>query len=119
MADGWGHMSNGTSVIFERPTSQNTLAEPVRKAWIRLRHLAPLIAARTQNRDDAFVMSYEFSIYHDAAARWAAETIKWETREKTFETRDLDLKETWWKTDGHWNMEMHVGPAPEGRCNFM
>jgi hypothetical protein len=119
--DGYAHISIGTSVILKPSISSTKLSESVQNAWIRLRHYAPLIALRTQqggNDNDTFY-TYESSKTSDVAAKWAKDTIKWEKEEKTLDARDLDLKERWWGPEDHWNMEMHVGPGPEGRLHFM
>lgn len=86
------------------------IRESARKAWIRLRHYAPLIALRTLNgdKDNDYFMTYESSKTGDVAAIWARDTIKWEPEEKALDIRDLELKERWWRTDGNWNMDILV-----------
>jgi len=64
-------------------------------------------------------MTYESSKTWDVAAKWADDTIIWENEEKMLDVRDLELKERWWGSDDHWNMEMHVGPGTQGRLHFM
>ena len=93
----------------------------MRNAWVRLRHYAPLIALRTEqgaNEKDLF-MSYDSSKSSDVATKWAADTLTWEQEEKTLDVRDIELKEVWWGTNGHWNTEMYIGPGTEGRLHFM
>jgi hypothetical protein len=119
--NGYAHISIGTSVILKPTVSSTKLRESARNAWIRLRHYAPLIAIRTQQGKDEtdLFMTYESSKTTDVAAKWAADTIKWDQEEKTIDVRNTELKERWWGTDGNWNMEMHIGPGTEGRLHFM
>jgi hypothetical protein len=118
--NGFAHVSIGTSVILKPSVPPTKLRESVRNAWIRLRHYAPLIAIRTERgQNKTNYLTYESSKTSDVAAKWAKDTIKWEQEEKTLDVRDLESKERWWGTDDHWNMEMHIGPGPEGRLHFM
>jgi len=63
-------------------------------------------------------MTYKSSKTSDVAAKWAGETIKWE-KEEILDVRDLDLKERWWGSEDHCNMEVHIGPGTEGRLHLM
>lgn len=103
-------------------TSSVSLQESVRKAWIRLRFLAPMIALRTEDepgsQGDAFFFSYRSPNSDDVIAKWADETIKWHPEPKTLAARDCDLKQIWWGTDDHWNMEMHVGHGTSGNLQI-
>ncbi|KZP09123.1 hypothetical protein FIBSPDRAFT_938641 [Athelia psychrophila] len=108
----------------KQPVSESALLESVRKAWIRLRFLAPKIALRTDiepgSDGKAFFISYESPKSNQAViSKWADETIKWHPEEKTLVERDLDLKEIWRSPDGCWNMEMHVGRCPGGNIQLM
>lgn len=118
---GYGHVSVGASVLLNPSISPVTLSESARKAWIRLRYYAPLIALRTQNGGEQhhFFLTYESSKTSDVAEKWARDTIKWEREEMTLDVRDLELKETWWGTDDHSNMQLHIGPGTAGRLHFM
>jgi hypothetical protein len=97
------------------------LRESLRNAWIRLRFYAPLIAVRTEqgaDKDDLF-LSYESSKTCDVAAKWAEDTMKWDPEEKPFRVRTQALRERWWKPDGNWNMEMHIGPGSSNNLHIM
>ncbi|KAF7968138.1 hypothetical protein HWV62_31760 [Athelia sp. TMB] len=103
-------------IAFElKPTKEPiSLLEAVRKAWIRTRFLAPLIALRTDNepgsQGGSFFFSYESPKANlDIISKWANETVVWHPEDKTLSERDLDLADHWWNTEDHWNMEMHVG----------
>ncbi|KZP30534.1 hypothetical protein FIBSPDRAFT_926383 [Athelia psychrophila] len=114
-AAGFGH---GALQFDVKPTKQlddSAVLESVRKAWIRLRFSAPMIALRTNSEPgshgDAFFSSYECPKSNaTVVSKWVDETLKWHPEKKTLVERDLDLKDVWWNPgDNHWNMVMHVG----------
>ncbi|KZP30497.1 hypothetical protein FIBSPDRAFT_884044 [Athelia psychrophila] len=115
-AAGFGH---GALQFEVKPTKQlesdSIILESTRKAWIRLRLSAPMIALRTDSEPgshgDAFFISYECpKSSATIVSKWAGETLKWHPEQKTLAERDLDLKDLWWGPgDNHWIMEMHVG----------
>ena len=119
--EGFAHILIGTSVVLKPSVSPTKLNESVRNAWIRLRYYAPLIALRTRQGKDEndLFMTYESSKTTDVATKWAGDTLKWEQEKKTLDTRDIELKERWWGTHDHWNMEMHIGPGTEGTLHFV
>lgn len=88
------------------------LSEAARKAWIRLRHHAPIIALRTDNQEgktDSFFLTYSSSDDSNVIAEWADETITFDAKKESLEFRDLEMNEIWWTTADHGNVELHIG----------
>lgn len=117
------HFYIGSAVRFAEPVSAETLKEPVARAWIRLRHWAPVVGTRSKAEEgvkNTFLITYEPPASVADAVKWASETVKWDDSVTSLVQRDDKIKEVWWKpSDDHWGMEMHVGPSEDGLWSFM
>lgn len=96
----------------------------MKSAWIRLRHLTPIVGTKTVV-DSSSASSYLYQ-YHVPSSpadveKWASETIVWSKEKKTVLERDDGLKVHWWTpADMHYDYELHVGPdVQDGVWHFL
>lgn len=96
----------------------------MKSAWIRLRHLTPIVGTKTVV-DSSSASSYRYQYHVPSspadAEKWANETIVWSKEKKTVLERDDGLKVHWWTpADMHYDYELHVGPdVQDGVWHFL
>jgi hypothetical protein len=121
-ADGFAMYAGGMTVKFAVPRTRAALKGPLRAAWLRARHLAPVIACTLKRgprgeRD----WIYEYTVPADAteAGQWADATIHWHDAPKTLLGMDQELEDTWWRLDGNTpNLHLHIAPAAGGEGDY-
>ncbi|KIK61245.1 hypothetical protein GYMLUDRAFT_261130 [Collybiopsis luxurians FD-317 M1] len=108
---------------FGQTKTRAELEIPIRKAWIKARHLAPSIATRQVMHEDTGDYWHTYTVPSCTAEveAWARQTIFWhdDLEPKTLFETYLIQGERWWTcSEGHFVFELHMFPSSETKGDW-